>query len=64
MKVTQITENTFNWFPFTVIDQLICIMEERSQKDSADRKLFIEYINTIKENVKAKYNLFKEEIEN
>jgi hypothetical protein len=42
------------WFPYTVIDQLICIMEERSQKDINDKKVFSYYINSIKNLVKKK----------
>jgi hypothetical protein len=42
------------WFPYTVIDQLICIMEERSQKDINDKKVFSSYINSIKNLVQTK----------
>ena len=43
------------WFPYTVIDQLLCIMNERRQKDSEDKKLFDKYINTINHLVQTKY---------
>jgi hypothetical protein len=47
-------DNNKKWFPYTVLDQLICIMEERSQKDINDKKIFNSYINSIKELIRIK----------
>ncbi|ORX50702.1 hypothetical protein BCR36DRAFT_326516, partial [Piromyces finnis] len=49
-----VTKRNEKWFPYTVIDQLICIMEERSEKDFEDKKIFTEYINLIKKSIQVK----------
>ncbi|ORX84327.1 hypothetical protein BCR32DRAFT_266375 [Anaeromyces robustus] len=48
------TNKDKKWFPYSVIDQLLCIMEERSQKDIKDKKIFNTYINSIHNLVQTK----------